>query len=289
MTSPTRTRAPGTAIATRAPDEKPTITTLIDKAAPRLTPLLPAGLTLEALREHVYFAAQQTPEILKCSGASIVQAVQRALRSNLEIGATCYLIPFKGVCTFVADYKGLAQLMIGSGAVRAVEASAVYAGDEFEFEKGLNAVLRHRPCPFKERGEIIGAYVILRLPFGASTFEYMAIEDIDQIRHDYSRQWAKGPCPSWYAKKTCIRQVAKLLPKDPRLTAALCAIAEDEAAEKDGADAIVEGGFTEIDEPTPAATIDDTPDYQDDTDLVDDEFPLNDARPSGKNAVSEGH
>lgn len=209
------------------------ITALIQAAAHRLTPMLPDDLTLDKLAQIVFFESQKTPAILECQPASIVSAVARALRSGLEIGETCYLVPFKGRCTFMADYKGLAQLMIAARAVRAVEMEAVREGDEFEFEMGLAARLRHVPMWSKDRKAraVTHAYVILRLPNGASTFKVMGAEEIDAIRQEHSKQWKSGPLTAWYACKTVLRQISKTMPKDKRLASFYTALEADEHEE----------------------------------------------------------
>ena len=205
------------------------ITALIANAAPRLTPLLPDDLTIEKLQQIVFFESKKNPALLDCSPETIVSAVARALRSGLELGDTAYLIPYGKTCTFVADYKGLAQLMIASRAVRAVEMEAVREKDEFSFELGLNAHLRHRPAA--AGGKITHAYVILRLPGGMSTFKVMTAEDIEAIRLKHSKQWKSGPLPAWYATKTVLRQIAKTMPKDKRLAQFYAALELDEKEE----------------------------------------------------------
>lgn len=214
-------------------DQPKGITALVRASAPRLTPLLPEGVTLEKLEQIMYFEAQKTPALLQCSPASIVQAVQRALRSGLDIGTTCYLIPYGKTCTFVADYKGLGQLMVAARAVRAVEMEAVREGDEFDFALGLDAHLRHVPKWSKDRKArpVIAAYVILRLPNGQSTFKAMSAEEIDAIRQEYSKQHKNGPLPGWYACKTVLKQIAKTMPTDERLARFYAAVAEDDDAE----------------------------------------------------------
>jgi recombinase, phage RecT family len=210
------------------------ITALIEASAPRLTPLLPEGVTLERLAQIVYFESKKNPAILRCKPESIVSAVSRVLRSGLELGETCYLVPFGSDCTFIADYKGLAQLMIAGRAVRAVEMECVWEGDEFEVELGLNSKLRHVPRANKaKRGELRGAYVVLRLPGGMSSFKWMTAEDIDAIRLTYSKSWKNGKLDSipWYACKTVLRQIAKTMPKSKQLAQFYAALAEDDAEE----------------------------------------------------------
>lgn len=289
-----------TALATR--QNGTGITALIEQASDRLTPFLPDGLTIEKLGQIVFFESKKNPDLLKCGGPSIVAAIARALRTGLEIGDTCYLVPYGTTCTFVADYRGLAQLMIASRAVRAVEGEAVYEGDDFDFELGLNARLRHVPrARGAKRGKITGAYVILRLPGGMSTFKYLPVEEIEAVRQKHSRQWKRQPLEEipWYAVKTCLRQAAKMMPKDPRLTRFWEAVADEDRIEaarpvdvsEDGEDLAyvppaLPTGAEVADEDDPEAIL------AEDAALVEREegLGLQDRRPAARhrNAVSEG-
>lgn len=213
-----------------------------DPVREKIAPMLPPDVEYERVVAAAGLAARQNPDLLKCTPASLVDSVVRILQWGLEIGVTAHLVPFNvNVGTKqqpkwekhaqpVADYKGLAELMIASGAVRHVEARVVHARDHFEYEYGLNARLEHRPAT-GDRGAITAAYVVLRLPFGRDAFEVMTVDEIEAIRNQYSKQWKTGVLPSWYAKKTVVRQASKLVPKNPRLRKALAVIQEDELAE----------------------------------------------------------
>ncbi len=197
----------------------------------RIEPYLMPGASLERVIAGARFAARQNPAILQCTPASIVDAVSRIQQWGLEIGVTAHLVPFGKVCTPIADYKGYAELMVRSGAVRHVEARVVYEKDTFSYAYGLDPYLNHIPVSCEQRGKISHAYVVLRLPHNRSSFEVMPIQDIDAIRKKNSKQWKEGECPAWYAKKTVVRQAAKLIPKDPRLASVLRVVDEDEAQE----------------------------------------------------------
>lgn len=214
---------------------------IVQKRADQLVPFLPKGVTLDQIGQITQMMAIKQPDLLACTPSSLVMGISRGLRAGLELGETWHLLTFKNKdltekhgrdvfeCTGVADYKGLAQLMVASGAVRYVDPQVVRDGDEFDYELGLEKRLTHRPGG--TRGAITHAYVILRLPFGIADFLVMTIKEIDAIRLAKSKQWKNGPCPDWYAKKTVIRQIAKLLPKDKRLMAVARAVEQDEAAE----------------------------------------------------------
>lgn len=205
---------------------------LIEATRERIAAFLPEGVNVDRVIAAVSLALND-PErgraLAACDPASVVRAVGRIAQWGLEVGTTAHLVPFGQTCTPVADYKGLAELMVASGAVRHVEARAVYEHDDFVCVQGLNPDLRHQPAPASRRGKIVGAYCILRLPFGRSAFEFMPIEDIDAIRLKHSKQWKSGECPAWYAAKTVVRRAAKLIPTNPRLASALARIDGDEA------------------------------------------------------------
>lgn len=218
-----------------------------EKAQARIAPFLPEGVKYDRVVAAAQLAAANNPDIAKCDPASIVMAVAKAMQWGLEIGETVHLVPFGRTLTAVADYKGLAQLMIASRCVRHVEAHCVYEHDGFEYVQGSEARLWHQPVSDrKARGALKGAYVLLHLPFGVRAFDYMSIEDIDEIRQKYSKQWKKGPVPAWYAKKTVVRQVSKLVPKDPRLAKAFAVLEQDVAEEFGGMPAIAPADDDEI-------------------------------------------
>jgi recombination protein RecT len=197
-----------------------------------IRPFLPDGVDVERVIRAAQMAVEKTPELLKCTPQSIVIAIAKIQSWGLEIGSTAHLLPFGSECTPCADYKGLIELMIGSGAVRHVEARAVYEKDLFEYEYGLNERLVHRPCKdAKVRGPIVAAYCVLTLPYNQKVFEVMSAVDIDSIRLKHSRQWKSGPLTAWYAAKTVVRQVSKLIPKNPKLAKILAAVEEDARAE----------------------------------------------------------
>lgn len=228
-------------------DEKPSpVAILLSEYRSRLEDLLPEDMRFSRLVAIVRTEVAKNPKIMDATPASIIESIVRIQQWGLEIGVDAYLVPFKGVCTPIADYKGLARLMINSRAVRAVQARGVFANEGFKYKYGLEEQLEHQPIhdPAK-RGALIGAYCILRLPGGRDVFEFMSIEDVEVIRKG-SKQW--GPdkvavCPAWYAKKTVIRQVSKLVPRTAKF-AGVQAVMDDE-------EKIAEGDWT-VDDDEPA-------------------------------------
>lgn len=221
----------GTALA-KLQDEKSAVA-LISEAADRIEPFLPKGTDLARVALTVRLAIRKTPILLKCHPESILAAVAQVQQWGLEIGTTAHLVPFGEECTAIADYKGLAELVVASGAVRHVEGRCVYANEPFVYEQGLSPKLEHHPvADVAARGKLVAAYVIFHLPFGRSVFEVMAAGEADAVRQKYSRQWKAGDLPDWYCLKTCLRRAVKLIPKNPKLRDALRVIEQD--AEREG-------------------------------------------------------
>lgn len=210
---------------------------LSDASRTYIAPFLPKGTDIERVAATVLIAIQndKTRTLKKCTPQSLVLGVARIQQWGLELGVSAYLLPFKSGDTYeatpVADYKGLAELMIATGAVRYVEARVVYKGDEFRYRMGLDPMLDHVMAPRMDRGPITHGYCVLHLPLGRKAFEVMAVEDVEDIRQKYSKQWKNGPMPAWYVKKTLIRQTSKLLPKNPALSRFFAVLAQDKGEE----------------------------------------------------------
>lgn len=262
---------------------------LLDRIVSRteeLAPHLPKGVTIDGIGHIVQEMAQQNPSLLSCTTNSLTRAISRGLRSGLEIGETWHLLTFKNKelsakhgrdvyeCTGSADYKGIAALMIASGAVRAVEPHCVYEGDEFSYQYGLDAKCDHIPAHSASRGAMKGAYVVLRLPFGGSTFLYLDVDEIDGVRQRHSMQWKKGAVPYWYAQKTVLKRIAKTMPKDRRLAKALQAIGIDDESDQETLDSFAADVVEQATAPTesrPSHITEDGEDTREPGEAYDDE------------------
>jgi recombination protein RecT len=230
---------------------KPDILLMMASASHQIAPFVPKGMNPDQVVQQVYWATKKTPALLSCDFETVVHSVITILGWQLVIGETAYLIPFKDtatgklVCTPVADYKGLAHLMIESHAVRAILAEPVFEHDDFAFQYGTHRRLDHRPVGDpKKRGALVWAYCIFDLGRNlGEVFKVMSIEEIEVIRKTYSKKWhpTKVPvCPPWYAVKTVIRAAADLVPKTlrtDRYERALQVMTDDAAIESvDGDD-----------------------------------------------------
>jgi phage RecT family recombinase len=206
----------------------------------QLAPLCIRGFTPGRILAGALNAGLKNPQIFECTPQSIFLALAKVARLALDVGEGIDLVPLnlkvnyrdgqgewksKHVLTLEAwtGYKGLKALASRQNIIRSMEETCVYEGDTFDFEKGLSEWLRHKPTSAAKRGNLRGAYSVIRLPGGAKTFHYMPIEDIEGIRVQ-SKQW--GPekvktCPDWYAMKTVVRDYLSRQPQSGALAEAL--------------------------------------------------------------------
>lgn len=203
---------------------------------------LPKHLNADRMARIALTCLRTTRNLDKCTKESFGGALMTCAQLGLEPGAggEAYLLPFRSSylskkatreaghdvdvyeVTLVIGYQGMIKLFWQSPLAKSIDAQAVYAGDDFDYAYGTEAFLRHKPA-LGERGQVIAYYAVATMTNGGSGFVVLSPNDVDRIR---TRSKAKddGPWQTDYdamAKKTCIRQLFKLLPKSPELTRAL--------------------------------------------------------------------
>ena len=144
-----------------------------------------------------------------------------------------YLVPRKGSICLDISYMGLMHIAQQSGAIKWCQSAIVRKNDTF-----LREFIDQAPChkyndfdTTEQRGEIVGAYVVVKTDDGDYLTHTMRITDIYAIR-DRSEAWKKykqdssKKCP-WVTDeeqmilKTVVKQAAKYWPRRERLDAAI--------------------------------------------------------------------
>lgn len=199
------------------------IADMIKILEPEIKKALPSVITPERFTRMALSALNTTPKLAECTQisflAALMNAAQLGLEPNTPLGQA-YLIPYnnKGTmeCQFQIGYKGIIDLVYRNEQVQTIQAQCVYANDEFEYELGLDAKLKHKPA-LKDRGEMILVYALFKLENGGYAFEVMSKEDIDTHALKYSKGFSSSYSP-WktnyeeMAKKTVIKKVLKYAP-----------------------------------------------------------------------------
>jgi len=211
----------GAELALRPVASPSTLGTLLAERQNAITESLPRGMDFARFRRLLIVAAQRDEKLLACTVGSIVGAALISAQLGLEPDALghVYLVPFRDtkrggitLCQVIIGYRGYAELASRHGKVSSPpEAEVVYKGDEFEYELGTSAHLRHIPKGGEHRDdEITHAWAIVRLTSGATPFVVLTREDIEK-RRGRSRASDRGPWVTDYAamcRKTAVRALA---------------------------------------------------------------------------------
>ena len=180
---------------------------IIDELRSELVPMLSEnGVTFDRLRSTFLIAVQQYPDILKCTPESLRREISKCAADGLmPDGKEAVLLPYleKDRVTqqkhYVANYQpmvyGIIKRMRELGDVFQIVCSIVYDKDEFILDAADPDTLSHKADPFaKERGEIVGAYVVFR----DHQKRVLHLETMDRAQLDQVRATSKAPdSPAW--------------------------------------------------------------------------------------------
>ncbi|MEB0078057.1 recombinase RecT [Pseudomonas sp. CCI3.2] len=164
---------------------------------------------------------------------SVINAVTNIAAIGISLNPAkkqAYLVPRDGKICLDISYIGLMDLAMATGAIRWAQAELVHASDSFALN-GFDKLPTHTYNPFsKERGEVVGVYVVVKTSDGDYLTETMSIDDVNSIR-DRSSAWKafveKGTKCPWstdpgeMGKKTCVKRAYKYWPKTERLEEAI--------------------------------------------------------------------
>lgn len=164
---------------------------------------------------------------------SVVNAVTNIAAIGISLNPAkkqAYLVPRDGKICLDISYIGLMDLAMNTGAIRWAQSELVYTSDNFALN-GFDKPPTHSYNPFsKDRGEVIGVYVVVKTADGDYLTETMSVDEVNAIR-DRSSAWKawiskQKSCPwvtDWgeMAKKTCVKRAYKYWPKTERLEEAI--------------------------------------------------------------------
>jgi len=185
-----------------------------------------------SFKKEAMFAIQhlKSNEFLLKTARNKPESLENALMNIAAIGITlnpalkeAYLVPRGGQICLDISYMGLVKLATDTGSVTWVQAEIVKEKDDFEFISMGNKP-KHVFNPFKDRGEMIGAYCVAKLSSGDYLTTIMSKTEIEEIKIKSSQAAKSGPWISFYeemAKKTVIKRASKLWTKSERLHSAV--------------------------------------------------------------------
>jgi recombination protein RecT len=210
--------------------KKDKIRDLLEARKDEIKKMLPKHLPVDRLLKVAQVAATTTPALAECDIPSLIGAIGQCAQMGLEPNTVlghAYLVPFntkrKGVdgsdkwvksVQVIIGYKGLIDLARRSGQIVSIAAHEVCQNDHFELVYGLDEKLEHKPA-LVDRGDVIGFYSVAKLVGGGYAFEFMSVQQIQDIMKSSQSKGAYGPWKEHFiemGRKTVIRRIAKYLP-----------------------------------------------------------------------------
>lgn len=209
-----------------------TIGGLVQSLVPEIQRALPRHMDADRMARIALTSLRQNPALNQATPESFMGSLLTCAQLGLEPGAggEAYLVPYthrrgplagKTECQLIIGYQGYAKLFWQSPMAQHLDAQAVYANDEFDYEYGLEPFLRHKPR-MGDRGPVIAYYAVASLTTGGKAFVVLSADEIKALR-----QGKVGPSGSisdpmrWMERKTALRQLVKILPKSSDLARAL--------------------------------------------------------------------
>lgn len=183
----------------------------------------------------VVSSVQRTPKLLECEPTTLINSFVKMAELELmpsDVSGEAYVLPYKNnrkntyEAQFQLGYQGLVTLFYRAGA-KAIVSEIVRKNDKFSYKNG---VIEHEPDIFSDdRGVAIGAYVIIETAQGGKIGKVMNKKEILAIGQKFSKSfktsftpWKEANDPElWMWKKTVLKQIAKLAPKNEKITMAI--------------------------------------------------------------------
>lgn len=204
----------------------------LESNKPEFRPLLGSDANVDKFVRVVLNALLANPDLIEADFRTLVTACMKAAQDGLmpdgrEAVLNIYSTKVnKGgrdewvkAVQYLPMVGGLIKKLYESGEVTYVDAAAVYANDKFMFRRGDEPKLEHEPTMGDDPGEVVAAYVVIKLRSGEVKREVMPRRDIETVR-GASKSGAKGPWATWYdqqAIKSVIKRAYKQLPKTDAL------------------------------------------------------------------------
>jgi recombination protein RecT len=202
-----------TAVTEKPKEKRPSVRSVVDGIQPEVMRMLPAQISPDQFARATETALVKDSSLLDCNRKSLFEAVMQCAETGLmPNGRDAALVRYKGAVQFIPMIAGILKLMRNTGEIATIGAEVFCERDEFDYGLGSDPFVRHRPA-LDDRGEVQGAYAIVKTKDGAQYIEIMGRNDIDKVMRMSKAQ--NGPWKSWFeemARKTVLRRLAKKCP-----------------------------------------------------------------------------
>lgn len=177
---------------------------------------------------------QKNPKLIECEGSTLINSYMTMAQLGLMpsgISGEAYVLPYKKgpvmQAQFQLGYQGIITLFYRAGGT-GIRAELIRKNDRFEY---VNGQISHTIDILKsnaERGDVVGAYAIANVN-GQEIAKAMNLEDIIAFGKNFSKSFSSEYSPwntkndpeGWMYKKTVLKQLAKMLPKNETIYKAI--------------------------------------------------------------------
>lgn len=213
---------------------------LLDKYRVQIAQALPKHLTADRMIQMATLLITKNPQIAKCSVASILGAVMQASQLGfkpIDALGQCYFVPYGGAVQFQIGYKGYIDLARRSNQLKSIHAFCVYKGDVFEYELGLEPVLKHKPKEDTDHTpeNMTHVYAVAHYKDGGYNFIVLTKKEVEKLRMRSPMQKGASLSGAWQtdydkmAMAKAIKQLSKYMPMSDEFQTA---VQSDEAVIK---------------------------------------------------------
>lgn len=200
-------------------------------------------------------AIKKTPELINVDRKTLFGAIMMSAELGLPPNTPMqlsFIIPYGKEASFQLGYMGWIEIMQRNPKVESMDSGNIYSNEEWTFDKGLRMPFSHKQLPPSKRGEYIGSYAIAWIKdsekpkvvflYKEEIEEFKKISQASKSKYSPWTDTEKDP-QKWMYRKTCIKQLAKELPKTREIHKA---IQQDNAVEMGGTQIINEQGYAEV-------------------------------------------
>ena len=188
-----------------------------------LKQLIPAHMDQKRMFQVFVTAHRTVKDLALCTPesfvGSVLSAAQLGLEPNTPLGH-CYLVPYRNrregttECQIILGYQGMMELARRSKLLKSIMAHAVFRGDEFHYELGLNPNIVHRPDENADHTpeNITHVYAVAKLLDGGEQFVVLTRKEVDRFQPNYNSNFWRDHYQAM-AMKTAVRRLFTWLPK----------------------------------------------------------------------------
>lgn len=212
---------------------------ILERYREEIKQALPDNIDVDRFIQVALITITKKREIYSCTKGSVIGAILTAASLGLfiddDLGEAFIIKGYneltkKNEAQILIGYQGFNVLALRSGFVEFMQPRYVCEGDFFEYEYGLEDVLKHKPTATdRSNDKITHFYIVVKLTAGSKIFNVMTRAEVEQARDNSPHYKAATDKTKtiWHiffnkmGNKTVFRSMVKYIPLSPQLQLAI--------------------------------------------------------------------